>query len=54
MRSSIERASIIAFQSMPTSFQLKPDQVDELVNVGAALLDESPGFQEFLKAFSPP
>lgn len=41
-------------QSMPTSFQLKPDQVDELVNVGAALLDESPGFQEFLKAFSPP
>ncbi len=41
-------------QSMPTSFQLKPDQVDELVNVGAELLDDSPKFQEFLKAFSPP
>jgi NTE family protein len=41
-------------QSMPTSFQLKPGQVDELVKVGAELLDDSPSFQGFLKAFRPP
>jgi hypothetical protein len=40
-------------QSMPTSFQLKPDQVDELVNAGAELLDQSPSFQKFLEAFKP-
>lgn len=41
-------------QSMPTSFQLRPDQVDELVHAGGELLDDSPGFREFLKAFHQP
>jgi len=35
--------------SMPTSFKLSRPQVDELINVGGELLDESAAFQELLK-----
>jgi NTE family protein len=40
-------------QEMPTSFQLAPEQVDELAATAGRLLDQSPEFQRFLGAFAP-
>jgi len=39
--------------SLPTTFTLKPGQVDELVTTAGELLKQSPQFQKFLGAFSP-
>ena len=40
-------------QSLPTSFSLRPEQVDELESTAAELLKQSPEFQRFLKDFKP-
>lgn len=40
-------------QSMPTSFTLRPEQVEELENTAAELLKQNPQFQKFLADFKP-
>jgi NTE family protein len=40
-------------QSLPTSFTLRPDQVEELEGTAAELLQQNPQFQRFLKDFKP-
>ena len=36
------------FNSLPTSFKLSPEQVDNLIDIGGKLLDQHPEFQKFL------
>jgi NTE family protein len=40
-------------QSLPTSFSLRPEQVDELESTAAELLEQSPELKRFLKDFAP-
>ncbi|HTQ81525.1 MAG TPA: patatin-like phospholipase family protein, partial [Thermoanaerobaculia bacterium] len=40
-------------QSLATSFQLPPGEIDELVKAAADLLRQNPEFQRFLKDFAP-
>src|SRR6185295_186772 len=40
-------------QSLPTSFTLRPEQVDELEAAASELLQQNPQFQKFLAAFKP-
>jgi NTE family protein len=48
-----DKAKRERLQSLPTSFTLKPGQVDELESTAAELLKQNPQFQKFLAAFSP-
>lgn len=41
------------FLSLPTSFSLERQQVDDLVNVGAELLEKSPEFRNFMDSLKP-
>jgi predicted acylesterase/phospholipase RssA len=41
------------FLSLPTSFSLTRQQVDDLVNVGGELLEKSPDFQSFMRSLKP-
>jgi NTE family protein len=40
-------------QEMPTSFSLRPEQVEELESTASELLKQNPQFQKFLAAFAP-
>ena len=42
------------FLRLPTSFALSRDQVDELVRIGPALLDEAPEFKELMESLKNP
>lgn len=42
------------FLSLPTSFSLTPKQVDDLIAVGAELLEKSPEFQRFMRDLEKP
>lgn len=41
------------FNAMPTTFHLKPSQVDELRHLAGTLLDKSPQFQHFVGELAP-
>ena len=41
------------FLSLPTSFSLTRQQVDDLVNAGEELLERSPDFQSFMRSLKP-
>jgi predicted acylesterase/phospholipase RssA len=36
------------FNSLPTSFKLSPEQVNNLIDIGGKLLDQHPAFQKFI------
>ena len=42
------------FLTIPTSFALSKDQVDALIKIGPALLDNQPEFKEFLESLKTP
>jgi hypothetical protein len=42
------------FLDLPTSFELEPKQVQELIEVGPELLDASPEWSEFLEPLRAP
>jgi NTE family protein len=41
------------FNSLPTSFSLKKEDVEKLIDVGARMLADNPSFKQFMKEYSP-